>query len=129
MPARLLSSVLLLTSLNMEKRHTVYDDPNTDRQYEVFQSCTHSVLWVAEDQGVVVGSCGVYPTEGLPEGWCEIVKFYVDRHCRGKGIGRQALCQSLGVRPFPWLPHRLFGDFPRVRRSGRHVREVGLQSH
>ncbi|MDD5861746.1 MAG: GNAT family N-acetyltransferase [Prevotella sp.] len=72
---------------DMEKQHTVYDDETTDHQYEVFKNCASSVLWVAEDQGKVIGSCGVYSTEGLPEGWCEIVKFYVDQNERGKGTG------------------------------------------
>lgn len=72
---------------NMEKRHTVYDDDATNHQYEVFEACPLSVLWVAEEQGTVIGSCGVYPTAGLPTGWCEIVKFYVDQNERGKGTG------------------------------------------
>ena len=80
---------------NMEKRHTVYDDEATDHQFEVFQQCEKSVLWVAELNGEVVGSCGVYPTEGLPEGWCEIVKFYVDKDCRGHGVGVQLFQKAL----------------------------------
>lgn len=71
----------------MEKRHTVYDDPSTDCQYEVFQDEPKSVLWVAEDNGNLVGSCGVFPTPGLPDGWCEVVKFYVDKDSRGNGVG------------------------------------------
>ena len=45
----------------MPKTHTVYDDPDTDRQFEVFQSEPKSVLWMAEEDGVVLGSCGVFP--------------------------------------------------------------------
>lgn len=81
--------------LNMEREHTVYTDPTTDCQYEVFSQCPRAVLWVAEDEGHVVGSCGVYPTNGLPEGWCEVVKFYVDRRCRGTGIGSQLFSRAL----------------------------------
>jgi len=40
-----------------------------------------------EKDGVVLGSCGVFPTDGLPKGWREIVKFYMDKRARGKGIG------------------------------------------
>lgn len=79
----------------MEKRHTVYDDEATDRQYEVFEPCERAVLWVAEIDGKVVGSCGAYPTEGLPKGWCEIVKFYVDKDCRGHGVGLQLFQKAL----------------------------------
>lgn len=72
----------------LPKVHTIYDDPSTDRQYEVFSDEPRSVLWVAEDDGgQVVGCCGVYPTGGLPDGWCELVKFYVSPAARGSGIG------------------------------------------
>lgn len=80
---------------DMPRTHSVFDDPDTDRQYEVFISEALSVLWVAEEDGEVVGSCGVYPTDGLPDGWCEIVKFYVDGRCRKKGIGGKLFARAL----------------------------------
>lgn len=79
----------------METKHTVYDDDATDHQYEVFSKCARSVLWVADDGGYVVGSCGIYPTYGLPKDWCEVVKFYVDKRMRGKGIGMQLFQRAL----------------------------------
>lgn len=79
----------------MVKEHTVYDDPATDSQYEVFRQEAASCLWVAEQGGVVIGTCGVYPTEGLPQGWCEIVKFYVDRAFRGKGVGQMLFSRAM----------------------------------
>ena len=36
----------------------------------------------------VVGCCGVYPTEGLPQKTAELVKFYLNPLARGKGIGK-----------------------------------------
>lgn len=33
-----------------------------------------------------MGGCGFYPTQGLPEGTVEIVKFYTLPRIRGKGI-------------------------------------------
>ncbi|HCN52735.1 MAG: GNAT family N-acetyltransferase [Prevotella sp.] len=80
---------------DMPKVHTVYDDPDTDRQYEVFRDEPSSVLWVVEEKGIVLGSCGVYPTLGLPDGWCEIVKFYVDKTARGKGFGKKLFTKAL----------------------------------
>jgi putative acetyltransferase len=85
----------IFDDLDMPKEHTVYDEPATDHQYEVFRAEPRSVLWVAEEDGVVLGSCGAYPTEGLPEGWCEIVKFYVDKCARGKGIGTKLFTKAL----------------------------------
>jgi len=72
------------------KTGTVYSDPKTDRLYELFQE-PGSCYWVAEEDGRVAGGCGLFPTERLPEGCVELVKFYLLPESRGKGIGRSLL--------------------------------------
>lgn len=69
------------------KQHTVYSDPETDHLFEYFSSTPRSGYFVAEVDGVTVGGCGYFPTPGLPEGCAELVKFYLNRDARGKGIG------------------------------------------
>lgn len=81
--------------LGAPKQGTVYDDPTTDNLYQAFIATDRAALWVAEEDGRVIGCCGVYPTPGLPQGWCEIVKFYVDNQTRGKGAGRMLFLKSL----------------------------------
>ena len=73
---------------------TVYSDPTTDSLYELFRD-PGSVLWVAEDQGTLLGCCGIFPTEGLPGECAELVKFYLPRSSRGKGIGRTLMEKSM----------------------------------
>ena len=73
---------------------TVYSDPDTDRLYEVFRK-KDSVLLTAEDDGELLGCCGIYPTDNLPDGCCELVKFYLSAEARGKGIGRKLLESAL----------------------------------
>ena len=41
--------------------------------------------------GKVHGCGGIYPTQGLPQGYCELVKLYFDPAVRGKGIGKQLI--------------------------------------
>ena len=69
---------------------TVYFDPTTDDLFTLFQK-PDSVYWIAEDNGKIVGGCGIYPTENLPEGCGELVKFYLESSYRGKGIGRKLM--------------------------------------
>lgn len=69
---------------------TVYSDPTTDDLYALFRK-NRSVLWVAELNGVPEGCCGVYPTDGLEADCAELVKYYLARTGRGKGIGRQLM--------------------------------------
>ena len=43
---------------------TVYFDPTTDNLFGLFQA-SGSEYWIAEDDGVIIGGCGVFPTPGL----------------------------------------------------------------
>lgn len=66
---------------------TVFTDPTTDDLYALFQA-EKSILFVAEEDGIVLGCCGIFPTENLPEDTTELVKFYLAKEARGKGIGK-----------------------------------------
>ena len=46
---------------------------------------------VVEMDGKVHGCGGIYPTQGLPQGYCELVKLYFDERIRGKGIGKKLI--------------------------------------
>ncbi len=72
---------------NIARPGTVYFDPTTDDLFTLFK-VPGSVLWIAEEYGVIAGCCGIYPTPGLPQGCAELVKFYLLSPWRGKGIGR-----------------------------------------
>ncbi len=69
---------------------TVYFDPTTDNLFELFQK-GKSVYNIAELDGKVIGGGGIYPTEGLPDGTCELVKMYLLPAARGTGLGTQLI--------------------------------------
>ncbi|GAB3426596.1 GNAT family N-acetyltransferase [Niabella aquatica] len=74
------------------RQGTVYTDPTTDDLFGLFKN-PKSVLWVADVHGRLVGSCGIYPTKGLPDGCAELVKFYLSKEARGLGVGRALMEQ------------------------------------
>ena len=39
----------------------------------------------------ILGGGGVYPSNGLPEGVCEMVKMYLDPAARGRGLGKKLI--------------------------------------
>jgi putative acetyltransferase len=57
---------------------------------EVFKK-ERSAYFVAEVDGKIAGGGGIYPTEGLPEDTCELVKMYLLPEARGIGLGKQLL--------------------------------------
>lgn len=74
----------------IDRPGTVYFDPTTDDLYTLFQT-PGSEYWIAEEDGVIIGGCGIFPTPGLPEGCAELVKLYLDASKRGRGIGRDLM--------------------------------------
>lgn len=84
----------IFDELDAPKCGTVYSDPKTDTLFENFQE-PKAVLWIAEENNEIVGCCGVYPTEGLPENCAELVKFYLLAQSRCKGIGKELMCKTI----------------------------------
>lgn len=89
--ANLIRKVFL--EFNIQRPGTVYFDPTTDNLFKLF-STPGSEYWIAEENNIVIGGCGVYPTPGLPEGCAELVKFYLSASQRGKGIGWQLMVKT-----------------------------------
>jgi putative acetyltransferase len=69
---------------------TVYTDPTTDNLFGLFQA-PGSLLWVAESADGLLGCCGIYHTKGLDDDCVELVKFYLLKESRGKGIGKDLM--------------------------------------
>ena len=73
---------------------TVYFDSTTDTLFELFQA-KNAAYFVAEANGTILGGGGIYPTEGLPENTCELVKMYLLPDARGIGLGRTLIEKCL----------------------------------
>ncbi len=82
----------VLSEFKANKPGTVYFDPTTDELYQLF-SKPGSCYWILEMDGKMMGGSGIYPTEGLPDGCCEVVKLYLMPEARGKGYGKQLIQQ------------------------------------
>lgn len=80
-----------LEEFGANKPGTVYFDASTDDLYNLFKNQSGSVYFVAEENGVLLGGAGIFPTEGLPEGVCELVKMYLAKEARGKGLGQKMI--------------------------------------
>ena len=79
-----------LLEFNGAKPRTVYFDETTDHLSNVFTE-NRSAYFVVETDNEIAGGCGFYPTRGLPEDTCELVKLYISRKYRRNGYGQTLL--------------------------------------
>jgi len=85
-----------LAEFGANKPGTVYFDPTTDHLFELFQQ-PGSNYFVAEEEGKILGGGGIFPSKGLPEGVCELVKMYLSKDARGKGLGQSLIDKCIDL--------------------------------
>ena len=107
--ARLIQSVFEEYSAPLV--NTVYDDPRTWHIWESLQG-VNAGYWVIDEDGEVMGGCGFYPTEGLPKGYAELVKFYLSPKVRGKGYGSKLFSLVIDAARKAGYTHLYIESFP-----------------
>lgn len=110
----------------IDKPGTVYTDPTTDNLYEVFKTPA-SKYWVAEEDGIIIGGCGIFPTEGLPKGYAELVKFYLLPAIRGKGIGKKLLLKSISSAKDMGYKKLYLESFPELANAVGMYEKIGFK--
>lgn len=83
-----------LTEFGANKPGTVYFDPTTDQLFQLFET-PGSVYYVAENDNEILGGCGIFPTAGLPDKTCELVKLYLAPSARGTGLGKALMLKAM----------------------------------
>lgn len=109
----------------IDRPGTVYTDPTTDSLYELFQT-PKSAYWVAEENGVLLGGCGVFPTEGLPAGCAELVKFYLSSGVRGRGIGKALMQKSVEAAKALGYKQLYLESFPELGKAVGMYEKAGF---
>jgi putative acetyltransferase len=74
---------------------TVYYDVTTDSLFELFSKAGSVYFVVENEEGKIVGGGGIFPTEGLPQDTCELVKMYLLPEVRRTGLGRSIIEKCL----------------------------------
>ncbi|MFM7222586.1 MAG: GNAT family N-acetyltransferase [Bacteroidota bacterium] len=83
-----------LEEFNANKCGTVYYDASTDHLFELF-SKERSGYFIARSGNTIVGGGGFFPSDGLPEDTCELVKMYLLPEARGIGTGAQLILKAM----------------------------------
>lgn len=115
-----------LAEFGANKPGTVFYDPTTDALYELFQQ-QGSMYYVAEENGVLIGGAGIYPSPGLPAGTCELVKMYLSPAARGKGIGKMLIDKALAFAKTTGYHNVYIETMPELRKAVSVYEKFGFK--
>jgi len=110
----------------IDRSGTVYDDPTTDNLFELFQT-EKSAYWVAEENGKLLGGCGIFPTQQLPVDCAELVKFYLSSESRGKGIGKLLMQVNINTAINHNYKQLYLESFPELQRAVGMYSSLGFK--
>ena len=116
-----------LAEFGANKPGTVYFDPTTDALFELFRT-PGSYYYVATIDEKVVGGCGIFPTENLPDGTCELVKLYVAKEARGTGLGKQLMEKSMNWAKENGYTQVYLESMPELTKAVSIYEKVGFKS-
>jgi putative acetyltransferase len=116
-----------LTEFGVNKPGTVYYDESTDHLYELFQK-KRSVYFIAEKNEELIGGAGIYPSDGLPEDVCELVKMYLKKEARGLGLGRELINKCLGFATSTGYKKVYLETFPELEKAVSVYKKFGFSN-
>lgn len=115
-----------IEALKLPTEGTAHSDPTTN---DLFQLFTHekSTYIVVEENGKVLGGCGIYPTNGLPMKHAELVRFFLTSEARGRGIGKQLMkaCEEKALAL--GYTHLYLESFPEMEAAIHLYKSFGYQ--
>lgn len=122
--AELIRSVF--REFGIDRPGTVYFDPTTDDLFTLFTK-PGSIYWIAEEDEIIIGGCGIYSTPGMPEGCAELVKLYLDPAKRGRGIGKELLNKSIDSARLMGYKQVYLESLPELSRALSLYEKAGFR--
>ena len=115
-----------LAEFGANKPGTVYFDEMTDHLFELFQQ-DGAAYFVAEADGEMMGGGGIFPSAGLAEGTCELVKMYLKNTARGKGIGRMLIEKCIDVAKQKGYHKMYIETMPELKQAVGMYEKFGFE--
>ena len=116
-----------LEEFDANKPCTVYFDESTDHLYELFTAEPKSHYFIALVNDEVVGGGGLYPTDALPTGTCELVKMYLKKDYRGIGLGKQMMATCLQWAKDNGYQQVYLETMPELKKAVAVYENLGFQ--
>lgn len=105
---------------------TVYYDPTTDDLFQLFSATQGSVYFVAEQDGKLLGGGGIFPSAGLPNDTCELVKMYLLPEARGIGLGRKIIEACIAFAKKSGYKNIYIESMPELKQALKTYEKFGF---
>lgn len=106
---------------------TVYYDDATDALFELFSQTPRSVYFIAEENGEVVGGGGIFPSPGLPNDTCELVKMYLLPQARGIGLGKKIIERCIAFAKQSGYKNIYIETMPELQQAMKTYEKFGFE--
>lgn len=116
-----------LEEFGANKPGTVYFDKTTDHLFELFSSNSRCAYFVAEEDGIILGGSGYFHSVGLSENTCELVKMYLSKEARGKGLGRTMIAHCLAEARSNQFDYIYLESMPELKRAIQVYEQLGFE--
>lgn len=114
-----------LAEFGANRPGTVFFDPTTDHLYELFQK-HGSIYYVLDVEGEILGGAGIFPSDGLPEFTCELVKMYLRPKARGKGFGKTLIEACIDYARGTGYRNIYIETMPELKKAMRVYEKFGF---
>ncbi len=115
-----------MTEFSVNRPNTVFTDPTTDHLYELFQK-KNSFYNVAEVDGKIVGGGGIYPTAGLEQDICELVKMWLATEARGIGLGKLLIEKCIQLAKESGFKKIYLETMPELKQAMKVYKKFGFE--
>lgn len=115
-----------IEDLNLPIEGTAHSDPSTNDLFTLFQT-PNSDYFVVESAGKVLGGCGLYPTKNLPDGYIEMVRFFLSPEARGLGLGNMLMQKSIDKATEMKFQHLYIETFPTMEAAVHLYKKFGFK--
>ena len=115
-----------LAEFGANRPGTVYFDSSTDHLFDLFQT-PRSVYYVAFNKESLIGGAGIFPSPGLPEDTCELVKMYLVPESRGLGIGRLLIEKCLAYAKHAGYEKVYLETLPELKKAIHVYEKFGFK--
>jgi putative acetyltransferase len=115
-----------LAEFKANRPGTVYFDATTDTLFELFQK-EKSFYFVATIDDEIIGGAGIFPSEGLPEDTCELVKMYLVPKARGLGVGKKLIEKALENARQSGFKNVYLETLPELRQAMNVYEKFGFK--